>query len=202
MEQKIVNERQARIEALKSELTSIKSRISTLRKQGIEVKAAEYRIGNIPSKIRIAEITEKEEDISKIGPMLKDAATELNEAEGKQKNKEFGLDYNKSYQDYSSSQIIIRTGEIIKDAHKSISEGDFRSAFNNYAELKDIYKYLPVEMKKQVYSMIIDIYKKIINSKYIIDKESEKKRQLEDIASKKRKGWLLGIFGIVKKRGT
>ncbi|MCK5281912.1 MAG: hypothetical protein KAK00_00750 [Nanoarchaeota archaeon] len=62
---------------LNSKLKELKNEISQMRKKGINVKIAEMKIMNIPSKIRIAEITNEKESNMKVEQLLDDVEKEI-----------------------------------------------------------------------------------------------------------------------------
>ncbi len=195
MEQEINKEPERLIDKLNSEFYEIKQKMSELRKAGIDVKIAEFKSANIPSKIDMIKITKDNKDIEKIKNMIQEVRQELEEAEG-QKEEE-NIDYSKSYDDYSNIEIIKRARELISDGRKNIEQKDYQGALDNYAELREIYNYLPMNLKRPIYKEIHDIYKRIINSGYIKIKEEEKKKELEKISKKKN---IFGFFSSVFKK--
>ena len=65
------------IEEMKRILKGLKGEISQLRKKGADMKIAELKITNIPSKIQMAEITKKNDDIIKVRQLLTEAKKEI-----------------------------------------------------------------------------------------------------------------------------
>lgn len=74
------------IENLKSQLNSIKQRISQCRKKGLYTKIAELKITSIPSKIMMAEATKDFKDAQKVSRLLSDAAVEVENIEREAEN--------------------------------------------------------------------------------------------------------------------
>ena len=72
------------IEEMKRILKELKGEISQLRKKGVDMGIAELKIINIPSKIQMAEITKKSDDLIKVRQLLAEAKKEIESA--KQEN--------------------------------------------------------------------------------------------------------------------
>ena len=62
---------------MQSMLKELRDEISQLRKKGIDAKIAELKIINIPSKIQMAEITKKDDDIIKARQLILEAKKEI-----------------------------------------------------------------------------------------------------------------------------
>ena len=65
------------IAEMQSMLKELRDEISQLRKKGIDAKIAELKIINIPSKIQMAEITKKDDDIIKARQLILEAKKEI-----------------------------------------------------------------------------------------------------------------------------
>jgi hypothetical protein len=71
------------IENLKTELNEVKLRVSECRKKGFDMGIATLKMMNIPSKIRMAEITRSQADIEKAKRLLSEVKDEIDEVEKK-----------------------------------------------------------------------------------------------------------------------
>ena len=65
------------IDEMKRILKELRGEISQLRKKGVDMGIAELKIINIPSKIQMAEITKKDDDIIKVRQLLTEAKKEI-----------------------------------------------------------------------------------------------------------------------------
>lgn len=165
------------LDKLKEELNNVKFKLSELRRTGNDTKIAELKLMNIPAKIMVAEATRDMKDVTRVNEYFEEVNEELSEIkasqvikedENKQKkvqdNEEIKKINKKSF-DYSETEAGRRTKKLIQEAHKGIDEKDYKKTYQNYMEIRDMYKYLPKDLKKPVYSEVIDIYKKIIKIK-------------------------------------
>ena len=65
------------IDEMKRILKELRGEISQLRKKGVDMGIAELKIINIPSKIQMAEITKKSDDVIKVRQLLAEAKKEI-----------------------------------------------------------------------------------------------------------------------------
>ena len=169
----------ASIENLKNELNDVKSKLSEYRKKGFDTKIADLKMMNLPFKIRLAEATQSYKDIEKVNYMIKSVYEELEDIknqqvqdidkDAKKKVEQFKSFVEKKesgevYKEYSHSEFMEETEKLINDAISSINNGDYYKALHNYLDIRDIYQYLPKELKKPVYYKVLEIYRKILNS--------------------------------------
>jgi hypothetical protein len=167
------------IESLRTELDSVRLKISDYRKRGFDTKIAELKVMNLPYKIKFAEASQSIIDIEKANVILSSVNEELKEIEN-QSTEDLNKDAIKQveeyktfiekkesgeiYKDYSQSKIMKTTEQLIVDANENLDNNRYEEALHNYLELREIYKYLPMELKKPVYYDTINIYKRILNS--------------------------------------
>ena len=71
----------SKVQTLWDELNELKAKISASRKQGNDVLMADFATRNIPSKIKMAEVTGEPKDIAVVKALIKEAEEELKEAE-------------------------------------------------------------------------------------------------------------------------
>ena len=174
------------IDNLKTGLNEIKSRLTEYRRLGLDTKIAELKAMNIPYKIKLAEATLSYKDIERVSMIINNVNEELDEAKGKG-NEDFGKGAEKEIADYrsnvekkdkgvaynySESEVMKTTERLINEAKDNIGKGDYYGALHNYIEMREIYKYLPKELKKPIYMSIMEIYREVLKSGIIQPKEN------------------------------
>lgn len=176
------------IEDMRNRLEKIQARLTELRKKGYDTSIAELKVTNIPSKIKILEVTEREHDIGLVNELISDLILEIEDIQTeKDKSKSFHeevkQEINKALErhqesasimnreegswDYSSMEIVKRTKKLIEESYNYIEENDYDGALNNYKEIQGIYKFLPHQLKEAVYNQCIEIYQNIIKGKHL-----------------------------------
>ena len=132
---------------------SLRKKLSDLRKTGADVKIAELKLGNIPSKIKYADITEERKDFQKVKYLLDEAEDELNEIE-----KEFGLfDENKAPDEKKEASIekpkTTRKMDMhspLSDCWEHIKKKDRVKAIDSYKKVQKVYIKLSKREKKEI----------------------------------------------------
>ena len=125
------------IESLKEELLEIKQRLSQYRKKGIETKIVELRIANIPSKIKMIEVTRDLKDVQKADAQLKLAKIDADELELLYQEKINQKPEVHKDEEVSAIESLLDDAERLA-AGKKMQEGkiQFMKCYKAYNELK------------------------------------------------------------------
>lgn len=197
-----------RVLELQNRLNFVKSRISDLRKQGYDTKIAELKMMNIPSKIQYFMTTLNKSDYKKAIKRINLVQTELESAKKDEYYSQFELqsriqstipeetEYKDMLTDYQDMPVVKRIFTSIDEAYYFIREGEYREALRKYIEIREVYKFLPRQLKSLVFNKSNDIYKKILNSK-VAKSNVEYKMKIKD-SLRKRLGFLK-IFKLFRK---
>ena len=137
---------QGTIESLKSHYGELIARVRTLRKSGLDPTYPEMMLTNIPSKIKMAEVTQDPADVSRAYQLMSLAEPELKELEQKSEREE---------------GILQHIHGLIAESYDLISNDKIESARKNYEELMDYYTDLPIEMKMRIYSSCAKLHDKL-----------------------------------------
>jgi hypothetical protein len=128
---------------LNGELEEIKRKISSLRKKGVDTKIVEYKIMNLPSKIKMASITNKDIDVIMIRTMYKNCIADLDFLE-------------KQYE--GEQKKIIYMEELLNKALTLLKTKQLRDCLPLYYEIRNFYKVLSIESKQKVLDSCIQFY--------------------------------------------
>jgi Rieske Fe-S protein len=133
--------KEAQIDKLKDDFIEMQQKVSELRKSGKYTKIAELIVLDIPSKIKMAQITQEDKDISAIQRSIKDIREEVNLISRK-----------------SEFDLIHST---IKEAFENLRKDEKKKAIEKYNEIMKIYPLLTKSLKKTVYSACIELKKRL-----------------------------------------
>lgn len=128
---------------LHGELDDIKRKLSSLRKRGIDTKNTEYKIMNIPSKIKMAGITNNERDVNYIKDIYERVIADIDFLE----------------KHYMAEQKKMKyMEELLEKANTFMKERKFRSCLPLYYEIRSFYKELSIESKHKLVDRCIHFY--------------------------------------------
>jgi hypothetical protein len=133
---------------LEKEMDDVKHKISELRKKGIITKTVEYMLGNIPSKIQMAGVTNSEKDVAEIRNVFEKCFAELDFLENEFMEEEKKLEY---------------MSKLLHKANEYLQSGNLRECVPLYNEIRDFYEELSIESRYKVYHMCVDFYAKFQN---------------------------------------
>lgn len=128
---------------LNTELDEIKRGISSLRKRGIETKTVEYKVMNIPSKIKMAAITNRKRDVYAIKRIFNNITADINLLERKYMEEQKKLAY---------------MGELLDKANAFLNKRMLRECLPLYYEIRNFYKELSPESKYKVADKCVKFY--------------------------------------------
>ena len=128
---------------LNGELEEIRRKISSLRKRGIDTKIVEYKVMNIPSKIKMAAITNKEIDVIMIRTTYKNIIADLDFLE-------------KQYEE--EQKKVAYMDELLTKALALLQIRQLRDCLPLYYEIRNFYKVLSLDSKQKVLDKCIKFY--------------------------------------------
>jgi tetratricopeptide (TPR) repeat protein len=169
------------LEKLQEDLKNQKEKISQLRKKGFNTKIPEMKIMNIPHKIAMAKVTQKQRDVQIVLNLLENLKREIEEvenlsAQGPDIGKEAEETYRKEIEalraeesgqllkSLAHDEIIIKTNKLINDAYAYLNNQNYDKCLHAYVEIKNIYRYLPKNLKGKYYKDAINIHKGLLES--------------------------------------
>jgi len=128
---------------LNGELEEIRRKISSLRKKGIDTKIVEYKIMNIPSKIKMAAITNKELDVVMIHTTYKNIIADLDFLEMQYEEEQKKVAY---------------MDELLTKALAFLQVRQLRDCLPLYYEIRNFYKVLSLDSKQKVLDKCVKFY--------------------------------------------
>jgi hypothetical protein len=128
---------------LNGELEEIRRKISSLRKKGIDTKIVEYKVMNIPSKIKMAAITNKEIDVIMIRTTYKNIIADLDFLE-------------KQYEE--EQKKVAYMDELLTKALALLQTRQLRDCLPLYYEIRNFYRMLSLDSKQKVLDKCIKFY--------------------------------------------
>ena len=146
------------IESLKEELNEIKQRLSLYRKKGIDTKVVELRIANIPSKIKMIEVTKDLKDVQKANSQLRLAKMDAEELEQAYQEK---LDQKPQIQKddelVAIEYLMDETEKMIKNQRPKEGKVQFMRCYKLYNELKPENKGKVFERLNKIRSLLQNV---------------------------------------------
>jgi len=128
---------------LNKELDDIKGKISSLRKRGIDTKIVEYKIMNIPSKIKMASITNKKRDVNYIKSIFERVLVDIDVLE----------------RHYMAEQKkLVYMQELLNKGMLFLQNKQFRECLPLYYEIRNFYRDLSIESKYKVLDKCVKFY--------------------------------------------
>lgn len=168
---------QEEIAVLKEHFQTLKERVTAARKQSMDTKIVDIMLMNVMPKIMMANSSGDKKDFEAVKRLLAEIENEMKQlmieerfedalklvAEQERQRlvkqdttlKEGKLDQN---------EIIDKTNNLIKQANEYLVKKDFEKVFVVYLQIQGIYKYLPKELKEEVYKDSIAIYNQLKQS--------------------------------------
>ncbi len=146
------------IEEVKSQLGEFKLRLSEKRKGGYDTLIAELHATTIPAKIKMAEVTQDISDLQKAMAELKKAQQELQES--MLKNQEVSLESIKAQEveQIQSQEIMQKAQKLMDQGHAALRSNNREQAMRCYIQLREVYKYLAPDNKKEIYALTLELY--------------------------------------------
>jgi hypothetical protein len=124
-------------------LEEIKRKLSSLRRKGIDTRTVDYKIMNIPSKIKLAGITQSERDILKIRSLYTNVISDLEVLE----------------QEYLEEQKKLdRMQSLLQKAMEFLKNGQLKECLPLYYEIRNFYKILSMDSKYKMIDKCIHFY--------------------------------------------
>jgi hypothetical protein len=164
-------------EIMRKHLQTLRERISHSRKEGMDTKIVEIKLMNVTPKIMMAQATRQKKDLDQVAGLLAEVEREMKQLRKEQRFEEVlkqveeeerqRLEKESQETDYvklSQEEIITKTHKLINQASEYFDKKEFEKVFPIYLEIQGIYKYLPKELKRQVYHESIAIYNRLKQS--------------------------------------
>ena len=142
------------LENMKEQVSTMKSKLSQLRKKGFDTKIAELKVLAIPSKIKFIELTHDFKEVSKANKMVADALLEVQIAETEGEKQKAEKEMNKQMDEVSA--LADAADDELKDKNQS-------KAKEYYTLAQEKYKKLPEDRKKEVLDRLSSIRSKLTN---------------------------------------
>jgi hypothetical protein len=162
---------------LQDHFMSLKERVSDARKQGMNTRIPEVKLMNIQSKIKMAEVSGLQKDIDKVKNALADIESEmkllrkeqdfeqtLRQTADSERERLKQEERQTSYLRLSQKEIVDKTNKLIKTANEYLDTKKSEKVYPVYKEIQEIYKYLPKELKREVYQDSIAIFNELRQS--------------------------------------
>jgi hypothetical protein len=175
------------ITVMQDHFMSLRERVSDARKQGINTKIPEVKLMNLQSKIQMANITGKDKDLNRVKEALADIENEmkqlrreesfermLRQAGDSERQRLKEEEHQTSYLKLSQREIIEKTNKLIKQASEYLDTRKFEKVYPIYREIQEIYKYLPRELKQEVYQDSMHIFSQLQKSEIFKTKRTWK----------------------------
>ncbi|MBW2997821.1 hypothetical protein KY349_05770 [Candidatus Woesearchaeota archaeon] len=129
------------IDSLEDHLKEMKDEVSELRRQGIDTTIVDMMMMDILPKVRMAKITNDQQDVDAVKRLLARMHNEVDELKT-------GTEFDEALKK-------------IQSAYDSIRGGKYRDAWERYTELRGLYKKLPEDLRRIVYVASLDIHQKL-----------------------------------------
>jgi hypothetical protein len=134
-------EKEKQIDKLKDEFLEVQGIVSEMRKKGLDTRVVELILIDLPPKIKIAQITQDDNDIKIVKKTILDLRNDIDEI-----NK--GSDFEHLH-------------SLLEEAFECARLGDKEKAAKKYGDLIALYKLLPKDLKNTVYSACIKLNEKL-----------------------------------------
>lgn len=129
------------MDSMRERLVEIKAKISQCRKKGFYTKIAELKIAEIPSKIKLLEVTREVKEVARINTMLEDAKAEIESVQAEGEALGVAKDVDKA---------VDRIADSVDSAWEELKYNNINKAKGLYSAAVGGYSSLPDERKKEV----------------------------------------------------
>ncbi|MFH0978151.1 MAG: hypothetical protein V1837_02500 [Candidatus Woesearchaeota archaeon] len=184
---------------LREHFRLLRERLSQNRKLGMDTKIADLKLMSVAPKIQMAAITSERRDLEVVQRLLSEIESEMKQLRKEQRFEDVlskvaveereRLDKSESPVEYlklSQDEIIDKTNKLINQAIEFLDKAEFEKVYPIYVEIQGIYKYLPKDLKQEVFTQAILIYRRLRTSDIF-----KKKSRLQLLVKKVK--WRFGL---------